>query len=108
MMLAAVAVRQGNFEPLVVYYFSRLLARFNTQALARYEARDVPMSPDLLVTEQESSFVQKNVLDILGTVGVSIVLVWSIFFGLTAYVLWQVVNAAMGAFLPPPYDPLNF
>ena len=68
----------------------------------------MPTSPDLLVTEQEASFVRKPVEEIIGTLGVSFALVYATFFGLAAYVLWQVVNAASGALMPPPYDPLNF
>lgn len=108
MMLALVAVRQGNFEPLVVYYFSRLLARANMQALARYEARDAPMSPDTLVAEQEGSFIRKTVEDALASLGLAFFLSNLLFWGLAIYLSWQAFNAVGGYFAPPPYDPLNF
>ena len=107
LLLLALVGRQGNLEPLVVYYLSRLLARYNSLSLAKFEGRDIA-NPDLAVAKMEASFVRQPQNEFLESLAGGIVLTYVVFLALGAVVLWNVVNGAFGAFAPPPYDPLAF
>ena len=108
LLLLALCARQGNMEPLAVYYIGRILGRFNTQALAKFEGRDLAMSPDLAVSKVEAGFVRKSQNEFFETIVGAIILSYSVTFAFGAFILWNVVNGIYGAFAPPPVDPLAF
>lgn len=108
LLLLALVGRQGNLEPLVVYYLARLLARFNARSLAKFEGRDLAANPDLAVAQAEASYVRQPQNEFLEGLAGGIVLTYVVSLALGAALLWNVVNGIFGAFAPPPIDPLAF
>ena len=107
-LLLSLVSRQGNFEPLVVYYVARVLGRFNAQALARFEGRDLGTGPDLAVSRSEASFVRATQEEVIGQLAGGVLLTYCGFLAVGAVVVYQLVSAFLGAFEPAPYDPLAF
>lgn len=109
LLLASIAGRQGNLEVLLVYYITRLLGRLNVAALASYEGRELgSRSADMIVAEQEATFVRKAQQEVVNSVGIAIIINIALGFGLTAFIVWQVSNLLLGVLTPPPVDPLAF
>lgn len=114
--LTFLARSQGNFEPLIVYYLARLVGSFNVQAVARSEARAVPLDPDAIVADQESKYLSKVQREALEDAGSALQASLGLgFFFSTAFslfVLYSVFSTLSGLlsgiFAPPPVDPLNF
>ena len=109
LLLVGLASRQGNLVLFVVYYLARLLGRLNVKALASYEARELGMtSADEQVAEQEASFVRKAQQETLNSFGIALLINVVIFFGISAFIVWQLSAGLLGAFTPEPPDPLAF
>lgn len=108
-LLTALAGRQGNTEPLVVYLLARMLGRINVQALAQYEGRELgSKSADEVVAEQEATFVRKVQQEVINSVGVALAINLGLVFAIGSFVLWQVTSLLFGLLAPPPADPLSF
>ena len=107
LFLGGIGGRQGNLEPLVIYYIARLLAKVNLVALAKYEAREVRGSADELVAEQEAAYVRKAQEEVAVGFGFALLINTVFFFAVSTWILWTLINAGYGYFYTP-YDPLAF
>jgi hypothetical protein len=103
---------QGNFEPLIVYYLSRLVGRFNVQAVARSVSRAQPLKPDEIVTEQESKYLSRIQQEAFEKAGSSLGFSLFLSSAFSLFVLYAIFSTlyglVSGIFAPPPVDPLSF
>jgi len=108
LLLGYCGYNQGNFEPLVVYYFSRLLARFNAQEIARYEGRDVAGMTDTWVAQREGELLMEPTKEALESFKNGFIFATVVQFGLFATAAYFLYQAITNALTPPPVDPLAF
>lgn len=99
---------QGNFEPLVVYYFARVLARFNAQEIARCEGRDVAGMTDAWVSRQEAEILAQPTQEALQIFISGFIFAAVVQISLFTVAAYYLIDAITNAFTPPAVDPLAF